>query len=82
MNPIVIISIFIGAMAVLVFCSMTLKAVRNGTNSLFEEISRQFKEITGILKGEEKADYDSCVITTTQNAQKTRLHRYSGLLLR
>jgi K(+)-stimulated pyrophosphate-energized sodium pump len=72
MNPLVLVGIFMGAMLVFVFCAMTMKAVGRAAHSMVEEVRRQFKEIPGLLKGEEgvKADYASCVEISTKGAQK------------
>ncbi len=72
MNPIVLAGIFIGSMLVFVFCAMTMQAVGRAAHSMVEEVRRQFKEIPGLLKGEEgvKADYASCVEISTQGAQR------------
>ncbi len=72
MNPLVLVGVFLGAMLVFVFCAMTMKAVGRAAHSMVEEVRRQFKEIPGLLKGEEgvKADYASCVDISTKGAQK------------
>ncbi len=75
MNPLVLVGIFIGAMTVFVFCSMTMKAVGRAAHSMIEEVRRQFKEIPGLLKGEKgvKADYAACVAISTKGAQREML---------
>ena len=70
MNPIVLFGVFIGSMLVFVICAMTMKSISKVVNSMFKEISRQFKEIPGLLKGEAKADYASWVNISTNSAQK------------
>lgn len=72
MNPLVLVGVFLGAMLVFVFCAMTMKAVGRAAHSMVEEVRRQFKEIPGLLKGEEgvKADYASCVAISTKGAQR------------
>ena len=70
MNPVVLVGIFIGAMLVFVFCALTMKAVGRAAHSMVEEVRRQFKEIPGLLKGEAKADYASCVAISTHGAQR------------
>lgn len=71
MNPLVLVGIFLGAMLVFIFCAMTMKAVGRAAHAMVEEVRRQFKEIPGLLKGEEgvKADYASCVEISTKGAQ-------------
>lgn len=75
MNPLVLVGVFLGAMLVFAFCAMTMKAVGRAAHSMVEEVRRQFKEIPGLLKGEEgaKADYASCVAISTKGAQKEML---------
>lgn len=69
-DPNVIVGIFIGAMMPFVFCSLSLKAVGRAAGSIIEEVRRQFKEIKGLLEGENKADYSQCVALTTRAAQR------------
>ncbi len=73
MNPVVLVGVFIGAMLVFVFCALTMKAVGRAAHSMVEEVRRQFKEISGLIKGEAKADYASCVAISTQGAQREML---------
>ncbi len=73
MNPVVLAGLFIGSMLVFVFCALTMKAVGRAAHSMVEEVRRQFKEIPGLLSGEGKADYASCVAISTQGAQKEML---------
>ncbi len=73
MNPAVLCGIFIGAMMVLVFSAMTLKAVGRAAGSMVEEVRRQFKEIPGIMEGAGKPDYARCVAISTAGAQREML---------
>ena len=73
MNPAVLCGIFIGAMMVLVFSAMTLKAVGRAAGSMVEEVRRQFKEIPGIMQGTGKPDYARCVAISTAGAQREML---------
>jgi K(+)-stimulated pyrophosphate-energized sodium pump len=73
LNVKVIIGIFIGAMMVFAFCSMTLRAVGKVAYSIVLEVRRQFKEIIGLLKGKAKADYATCVKISTAGAQKAMI---------
>ncbi len=73
MNPAVLCGIFIGAMMVLVFSAMTLKAVGRAAGSMVEEVRRQFKEIPGIMEGTGKPDYARCVAISTAGAQREML---------
>ena len=62
----VIIGIFIGGMLAFLFSAFTMESVSKAAYSMIEEVRRQFREKPGIMKGEEKPDYKSCVgISTT-----------------
>ena len=62
----VIIGIFIGGMLTFLFSAFTMESVSKAAYSMIEEVRRQFRENPGIMKGEEKPDYKSCVgISTT-----------------
>lgn len=54
MNPTVLIGVFIGAMMSFLFCGLTMNAVGRAAQSMVEEVRRQFREIKGILTGEER----------------------------
>jgi len=70
MNPRVLVGLFLGAMLVLVFCSLTLKAVGRAAGKMVEEVRRQFREIKGIMKGTTEPDYAQCVEISTRAAQR------------
>ncbi len=70
MNPKVLIGVFIGAMAVFVFCAMTMKAVGRAAKGMVEEVRRQFRENAGIMQGTATPDYARPVAISTKAAQK------------
>jgi K(+)-stimulated pyrophosphate-energized sodium pump len=70
MNPKALIGVFIGSMAVFVFCGLTMNAVGRAAQGMVEEVRRQFREIKGILEGKAKPDYARCVEISTKSAQK------------
>jgi len=70
MNPKVIVGIFIGSMMAFMFSGLTMKAVGRAASKMVDEVRRQFREIKGILEGKTKPDYASCVLISTQGAQK------------
>ncbi len=70
MNPKVLVGIFLGAMATFVFCAMTMKAVGRAAKGMVEEVRRQFREMPGIMTGEQQPDYTSPVAISTTAAQK------------
>lgn len=73
MNPAVLCGLFIGAMMVLVFSAMTMKAVGRAAGSMVEEVRRQFKAFPGIMDGTQTPDYASCVAISTAGAQREML---------
>jgi K(+)-stimulated pyrophosphate-energized sodium pump len=70
LNPAVLIGFFAGAMTVFFFSAMTMEAVGRAAGEMVEEVRRQFREMPGILKGEEKPDYALCVAISTAGAQR------------
>lgn len=73
MNPKVIAGIFIGSMMVFLFCGLTMNAVGRTAQSMVEEVRRQFRDIKGILTGEQTPDYALCVSISTKGAQREML---------
>lgn len=69
-TPEVIVGLFIGAMAPFLFSAMTMSAVGRAAQAMVNEVRRQFREIKGILTGENEPDYQSCVAISTKGAQK------------
>lgn len=70
LNPSVIVGIFIGAMLVFYFASMTMSAVGRAANDMVMEVRRQFNEYPGILNGTQRPDYARCVEISTVSAQR------------
>ncbi|MCM8712026.1 sodium-translocating pyrophosphatase [Clostridium sp. SYSU_GA19001] len=69
-NPPVLIGLFVGGMIPFVFAALTMQAVGRAAQKIVLEVRRQFREIKGIMTGEEEADYASCVDICTKAAQK------------
>ena len=69
MNPRVLVGVFIGAMMAFLFCGLTMNAVGRAAQKMVTEVRRQFKEIKGILAGEQRPDYARCVEISTLGAQ-------------
>lgn len=66
LNPKVIIGLFIGGMLPFLFSAITMESVSKAAYKMIEEVRRQFREDPGILKGESRPNYTSCVgISTT-----------------
>lgn len=64
----VVIGMFIGGMLTFLFTSYTMESVSKAAYKMIEEVRRQFREKPGIMKGEEKPDYASCVAISTTAA--------------
>ena len=64
----IIIGIFIGGMLTFLFSAFTMESVSKAAYKMIEEVRRQFREKPGIMKGEEKPDYKSCVAISTTAA--------------
>ena len=64
----VIIGIFIFGMLTFLFSAFTMESVSKAAYKMIEEVRRQFREKPGIMKGEEKPDYTSCVAISTTAA--------------
>ena len=64
----VIIGNFIGGMLTFLFSAFTMESVSKAAYKMIEEVRRQFREKPGIMKGEEKPDYKSCVAISTTAA--------------
>ncbi|HHU21985.1 MAG TPA: sodium-translocating pyrophosphatase [Clostridiales bacterium] len=69
-NPAVLVGLFIGAMLVFVFTSLTMSAVQRAAQNIVVEVRRQFREITGIMEGKADPDYEFCVDLCTRGALK------------
>jgi K(+)-stimulated pyrophosphate-energized sodium pump len=69
-NPFVIIGVIIGATMPFFFGAMTMGAVSRAANAMIIEIRRQFREIKGLLAGDEdvEPDTEACVRISTQAA--------------
>jgi K(+)-stimulated pyrophosphate-energized sodium pump len=71
-NPYVVIGVFIGAMVPMVCAALTMTSVGKAAFAIVEEIRRQFREIPGLLEGNEgaKPDPKTCVDIATASALK------------
>ncbi|HJC47084.1 MAG TPA: sodium-translocating pyrophosphatase [Candidatus Lachnoclostridium pullistercoris] len=73
LNPKVIIGLFIGGMLPFLFSAITMESVSKAAYRMIEEVRRQFREDPGILKGESRPDYTSCVGISTTAALREML---------
>ncbi len=68
LDPNVVIGLLIGGMLPFAFSALTMDSVSKAAYKMIEEVRRQFREIPGILKGEGRPDYASCVSISTKAA--------------
>lgn len=59
---------FIGALLPYIFSALTMVAVGDAAQQIVEEVRRQFREIPGIMEGENEPDYERCVAISTDSA--------------
>ncbi len=64
----VVIGLLVGGMLPFAFSALTMDSVSKAAYKMIEEVRRQFREIPGILLGEAKPDYSSCVSISTKAA--------------
>ena len=69
-NPAVLSGLFVGACLPFVFAALTMNSVGRAAQSVVKEVRRQFKEIKGLMSGEQDADYESCVDLCTKASLK------------
>ena len=70
LNPVVLVSLFLGAMVAFVFSGMTMQAVGRAAGQMVIEVRRQFAADPGILEGSSEPDYTRCVEISTAAAQR------------
>lgn len=69
-NPLTLVGAIIGAAIPFMFSGMLIQAVAKAARRMVEEVRRQFKEIPGILEGEAKPDYETCIKISSQGSIK------------
>ena len=65
-----IIGILVGAMVPFLFSALVINSVGKAANKMVLEIRDQFSKHPGILKGEEKPDYNRCIDIATRASLK------------
>lgn len=72
-DPQVVAGLFIGAMMVYLFASLTIHGVGKGAFAVVEEVRKQFAEIEGLLEGKTNPDYVRVVDIATIHALHSML---------
>ncbi len=70
MNPLTLCGVMIGAAIPFMFSGMLIEAVAKAARKMVDEVRRQFNEIPGILTGEAKPDYKTCIEISSQGSLK------------
>ena len=66
----VITGLMLGGAVPFLLAALTMGAVGRTAQKMVEEVRRQFREISGLLEGQSKADYATCVGISTDAALK------------
>lgn len=70
MEPLTLAGAIIGAALPFLFSGILIDAVSKAARKMVQEVRRQFKEIPGILTGETKPDYKTCIEISSAGALK------------
>jgi len=70
LEPRVVVGLLVGGMLPFLFGALTMRSVGKAAFSMIEEVRRQFREITGIMDGTGRPEYEKCVSISTEAALK------------
>ncbi len=70
MNPLTLAGAIVGAAIPFMFSGMLIKAVAKAARHMVEEVRRQFRDIPGILEGDAKPDYKTCIEISSKGSIK------------
>ncbi|MCG8452016.1 MAG: sodium-translocating pyrophosphatase [Spirochaetales bacterium] len=69
-SPLTLAGALVGGALPWLFSGILIEAVAKAARNMVQEVRRQFKEIPGILTGEEKPDYRTCISISSAGALK------------
>ena len=69
-DPLILAGALVGAALPYLFSGMLIEAVSKAAQKMVEEVRRQFREMPGILTGQDKPDYKTCITISSQGAIK------------
>ncbi len=69
-NPLTLAGALVGGALPFFFSGILIEAVAHAAAAMVAEVRRQFKEIPGILTGENKPDYTKCIEISSEGALK------------
>jgi K(+)-stimulated pyrophosphate-energized sodium pump len=67
-DPMILAGAIVGGALPFLFSGMLIEAVAKAARKMVDEVRRQFREIPGILTGESKPDYKTCIEISSKGA--------------
>ncbi len=72
-DPRVLVGLFLGGVIAYYFTALAMEAVGKAAMKVVDEVRRQFKEIPGLMEGQNKPDYSKCVDIVTKASLKAMI---------